>query len=307
MTKEVEIICHSKHSQYQTEVATVTFLAFPYRCIQELATHRTIHPSAIAGEEWQLVDTDYEAETQLVSINPFTENISRNSESSRAVPTPMLIERIMSDPYIPQWRKAQKGMQGGEQLCPGDRKKLRDSWLKHRDDCVALAEAFYLMGVCKQDISALLLPFMRVDIIATGSGMAWQNFIRLRAHQDAHPDFADYAYELEYLLQRSKPQILEPGEWHVPYGKEVTHKLFDTQAILKYSALKCARFSYKGALSKIELSVRDIVAKADKLLTDGHLSPFEHQAKAVEYHSRHNYRTLEMGWFNQRTLTEYPV
>lgn len=304
MTKKVEIICHSKHALYGNDVATVTFLGFPYRCIQELATHRTNHPSAIANsaDSFDIARSD----DQLVSINPFTDKISRNSESSRAVPTPMLIERVMSDPYIPQWRSAQKGMQGGEQLPIGDRKALRDSWLRHRDNCVALAEAYYQMGVCKQDISALLLPFMRVDIIATGSGKAWSNFIKLRAHQDAHPDFANYAYDLADLLLTSKPQILEPGEWHIPYGKEVSNKLFDTQDLLKYSALKCARFSYKGTLSKIELNKNEIVIKANKLITDGHMSPFEHQVKAVECQPRDNYRTLEWGWFNQRTLIEYP-
>jgi hypothetical protein len=304
MTKKVEIICHSKHLMYETEIATVTFLGFPYRCIQELATHRTNHPSAIANTSDSF---DTTSDDQLVSINPFTENISRNSESSRAVPTPMLIERIMSDPYIPQWRKAQKGMQGGDQLSPSDRKELRDSWLKHRDNCVALAEAYYQMGVCKQDISALLLPFMRVDIIATGSGKAWQNFIKLRAHQDAHPDFANYAYELADLLQSSKPEILEPGEWHVPYGKEVLGTLGTTQSILAYSTIKCARFSYKGALSNVKLDLPEIHAKARKMFVDGHMSPFEHQVKCVLHQPYYDYKTLQKGWRNQRTLTEYPV
>lgn len=294
---------------YGTEVITVTFNDFPYRCIQELATHRTIHPMAntdASTSEPSCAVADESIDHSLVSINPFTEDISRNSESSRAVPTPQLIERVMSNPYIPQWRSAQKGMQGGELLNISARKALRESWLDHRDDCVALAQAYYDIGLCKQDISALLLPFMRIDIIATGSGKAWENFIKLRADQAAHPDFASYAYELSDLLRSSKPDIIEPGEWHIPYGKEVIDDLTDIQSILNYSTIKCARFSYKGALAKIDLDKTDIVAKAKKLSDDGHLSPFEHQAKAVEYDSRHNYRTLEMGWFNQRTLIEYP-
>lgn len=297
MTKKVEVVCHSKHSMYGTEVATVTFSDFPYRCIQELATHRTNHPMAIASND---------SSDQLVSINPFTEDISRNSESSRAVPTPQLLERVMTNPYIPQWRAAQKGMQGGDQLNIRDRKALNKSWLEHRDNCVKLAEAYYQMGVCKQDISALLLPFMRIDIIATGSGKAWQNFIKLRAEQSAHPDFAAYAYELADLLQSSTPELLEPGEWHIPYGKEVINKIYFTQDILDYSVIRCARFSYKGALAKIDLGKTDINAKAKKLRDDGHMSPFEHQVKCVAHDTfiHRDYKTLEKGWINQRTVIE---
>lgn len=302
MTKKVEIICHSKHAQYGTAVFTVAFYGFPYRCIQEIATHRTIHPSAVAGGEWG--DTDYtQPEPVLASVNPFTEDVSRNSESSRAVPIPQLIERVANEPYVPQWRSAQKGMQGGDLLDADTRRSLRDSWLAHRDNCVRLAQTYYNMGVCKQDISALLLPFMRVDIIATGSGKAWQNFIALRAHQDAHPDFANYAYELADQIRFSKPQILESGEWHIPYGKEaLDKKITITTNILDYSVIKCARFSYKGALSQINLDKTDLYTKARKLQSDGHLSPFEHQVKCVLHHPYYDYKTLQKGWLNQRTL-----
>lgn len=295
MTKKVEIISHSKHSIYGTEVVTVTFSDFPYRCIQELATHRTNHPMAIASNDFS---------DQLVSINPFTKDISRNSESSRAVPTSQLIERVMSNPYIPQWRSAQRGMQGGDMLSRCNRKSLNKSWLEHRDNCVKLAQAYSQIGVCKQDVSALLLPFMRIDIIATGSGKAWQNFIKLRADQAAHPDFAAYAYELADLLQVSNPDILEPGEWHVPYVKEAIKTLSTPQDLLDYSVIKCARFSYKGALAKIELSKADLNAKVKKLRDDGHRSPFEHQVMCVEHFPSHDYKTLQKGWFNQRTLIE---
>jgi len=286
---------------YGTEVLTVAFYGFPYRCIQEIATHRTIHPSAVDGGEWE----DSQPEPVVASVNPFTENISRNSESSRAVPIPQLIERVINDPYVPQWRSAQKGMQGGDLLDFYTRRSLIDSWLTHRDNCVRLAQDYYDMGVCKQDISAILLPFMRIDIIATGSGKAWQNFIKLRAHQDAHPDFANYAYELADLIQISKPEILDPGEWHIPYGKEaLDKKLSTTKSILDYSTIKCARFSYQGALAKIDLDKTDIAAKAKKLYSDGHMSPFEHQVKCVLHQPYYNYKTLQKGWRNQRTILD---
>ena len=94
----------------------------------------------------------------------------------------------------------------------------------------------------------------------------------------------------------SKPQLLKPGEYHLPYLKEDDFKEnLETQ--LKVSVARCARVSYlthngERALDKdIELYTR--------LLESGHMSPFEHQATPKEIGDR-SYSGNLKGWVQFR-------
>lgn len=103
----------------------------------------------------------------------------------------------------------------------------------------------------------------------------------------------------------SKPKLLNPGEWHIPFGdkinddeilqnlakKEEIEHLETAYDIYQYYAVKiaiarCARLSYMTFDGEIDYK-KDI-ALHDQLLAAHHMSPFEHCARAMtdlEYYS----------------------
>lgn len=99
-------------------------------------------------------------------------------------------------------------------------------------------------------------------------------------------------------MNESNPKELEPGEWHIPFGNFIhipeflafvcdqhnkeevfsfSKETVETQ--IEISTARCARLSYNTFDGEIDYN-KDIELH-DKLLGNGHLSPFEHCAKAM--------------------------
>ncbi|MCK5709015.1 MAG: hypothetical protein KAI07_00630, partial [Deltaproteobacteria bacterium] len=112
----------------------------------------------------------------------------------------------------------------------------------------------------------------------------------LRCHNDAQPEIQTLATMMELALDQNIPQELRPGEWHLPFItwkdwakaawglKTLSNEV--TQAVLKTSVARCARISYLNHNGKVN-SIQQDIAFTDKLWRDGHLSPFEHQGRAL--------------------------
>lgn len=105
-------------------------------------------------------------------------------------------------------------------------------------------------------------------------------------------------------INESTPKELQGGEWHIPFGDNIDENLlnsyddFDNQKI-KISTARCARLSYMTFEGKIDYE-KDI-ALHDQLLTNGHMSPFEHCARVMsdeEYYSfvRGEFPTTKDEW-----------
>lgn len=84
----------------------------------------------------------------------------------------------------------------------------------------------------------------------------------------------------------STPRKLKPGEWHIPFGdkiliswKEGSNLESNTKEAIKIATARCARLSYMTFDGEIDYE-KDI-ALHDRLLADGHMSPFEHCARAM--------------------------
>ena len=103
-------------------------------------------------------------------------------------------------------------------------------------------------------------------------------------------------------MNESTPKRLNPGEWHIPFGDKMNeisiltivdnYNISDMQndliekAKIKIATARCARLSYMTFDGEIDYE-KDI-ALHDRLLADGHMSPFEHCARAMtdyEYES----------------------
>ncbi len=211
---------------------------------------------------------------------------SRNSASSRAIPVEKMIERVMTDPFVPiYWGKNQKGMQADIELTPSEINRATTAWLRARDKAVDSAQELLDIGVHKQITNRLLEPFMWQTVICTAT--EWRNFFELRANRHAQPEISKVAYMMKSLVEAvihdeygaSRPQEIGMGGWHLPLVPDYEQLVADEYSledIAKISCARCARVSYLT-----HEGVRDVSADADlysKLKASGHMSPLEHAA-----------------------------
>jgi thymidylate synthase ThyX len=208
---------------------------------------------------------------------------SRCSASSRAIPIEKMIERAMTDPYVPKrWLANQRGMQGGEELCLSAQAAARTQWLIARDRAVEQATELKYLGIHKQWANRLLEPFLWHTAII--SSTEWDNFYFQRIHPDAHPDMFETALAMGVAMRDSTPkQLYCDNEWHLPFIDKTD---FDAHPEFrrdyewkKVSVGRCARISYLN-----HNGVRDVaedIALHDRMMEHGHMSPYEHVARPM--------------------------
>lgn len=210
--------------------------------------------------------------------------LSRNSASSRAIPVQRTVKQIQEHPFIPAyWGKNQKGMQAFDLLPEEDAQVAEKIWLEAVENALTASKKLGQLGVHKQITNRLLEPFAWQTAII--SATEWDNFLNLRAHKDAQPEFQELARGIKYALKMNHPAFLKPGEWHLPligpeFGDEEDIETWDEETKILVSIGRCARVSYKT-----HLGVRDPIADkalALRLIRSGHLSPTEHVATPME-------------------------
>jgi thymidylate synthase ThyX len=218
---------------------------------------------------------------------------SRNASSTRAIPTRKIIEAVKENPFIPTWwGKNEPGMKAREELDDTIADQFRNvdgkmvpltrraaakhDWLVARDSAVAHAERLVELGLHKQIAGRVLEPFSHITVIVTGT--EFENFFALRAHEDAQPEIQELARIALDLYNINDPRRLKEGEWHIPFGDKMPEGA-DLSLQLTISTARCARLSYltfDGAMN-----VEKDIEIHDDLSTNGHWSPFEHQAQAL--------------------------
>jgi thymidylate synthase ThyX len=208
---------------------------------------------------------------------------SRNSASSRAIPTRKMIARVQSDPAYPiSWPHEKPGMSGGVELDPDSTYNARLIWDNARQHALTAAARINDMGAHKSVINRLLEPFMWHTVIVTGDKEAYQNFFIQRCTQYAQPEIRAAANAMFNQFVASVPQSLDYGEWHMPLLQPDELDFYgdlgeDMDEQRKHvSAARCARVSYLS-----HDGVRDVkkdLELYDKLVTaePPHWSPLEH-------------------------------
>jgi hypothetical protein len=205
--------------------------------------------------------------------------LSRNSASSRAIPTEKQIERVLNAPYIPTFNGRVKGMGVGEELTPGEQLKARNRWLDARD--AAVQAALGLLEVDKSRANRLLEPFLWHTCIV--SATEWDNFFGLRDHEAAQPEFRALARKMRKAMEGSAPMYLHPGMWHLPMvsakERQQFKSGFEGSLLPSVSAGRCARVSYDTHWKdEAPLESRE---RWERLAKSGHWSPAEHPAMCV--------------------------
>lgn len=249
--------------------------------------------------------------------------LSRNSASSRAIPFAKMVKMVEENPFVPiKWMKEHTGMQGtdyftdeeidgfyyNDGLEKVDYKiktidKLKEIWLGARTDAIRGAKRLSELGLTKQVCNRPLESFMWHTVICTGS--EWENFFALRAHPDAEIHIQLLAEKMLEAYNTSTPKVLIPGQWHIPFGDTFDEErlkplmpeiqpasltwYFEHLELLKVriATARCARISYLTFEGKDDYEAD--IKLHDRLLKSGHMSPFEHCAKAMDYDEYHTY------------------
>lgn len=222
---------------------------------------------------------------------------SRNSASSRAVPTSKLIERTQSDPALPlEWGRNKAGMSASDVLDGKASEEAKRVWLAARDDAVAHARRLLELNVHKQELNRILEPFLWHTVIVTAT--EWENFFELRCAPNAQPEIRAAALLMREAIDRSTPQAIDYGQWHTPL-LQPDEAVLEVETRRRISAARCARISYLTHEGKREIE-KDLELY-ERLKSDRHLSPFEHVATPAEDAGFHaNFR----GWLQMRSEIE---
>ena len=244
--------------------------------------------------------------------------LSKNSFSSRAVPFPKMVQQLTGEPI--RFGANQAGMQdkGDDFDAPvwisGQSYTPQEAWRMAKDNAVYFAQAFYEAGYHKQVYNRLLESWQMMKTVL--SGTETDNFFWLRNHGAADPTLEELARCMNEAKEQSVPDLLRPGEWHLPYIK-VGHTginstrvyaldeeymakgiYMDVDDAIKVSCARCAAVSYRNEGYDLEksLQVYENLVGGDRK----HASAFEHCAtpiKATEgaYLNSYDPRTWEEG------------
>lgn len=208
--------------------------------------------------------------------------LSRNAASSRAIPLKKMIASVLSEPAMPvYWGAEQKGMQSGEELDEPTRISAIKVW---NDACRSACEYAQKLGelnVHKSIANRVIEPFAHMVTLITATDIF--NFFNLRAHVEAQPEFQELAYMMYEAYMANTPEEKKAGEWHLPYADQYVTGL-DLEQLKKISTARAARTSVKNQDGDIKFE--DDFKLHDRLLGNGHWSPFEHPAQAMEGSNR---------------------
>lgn len=242
---KVTILADSVNAVTRDRITTFLLEGFPKWLVAELNTHRVL---------------------------------SRNSSSSRAIPSRKIYRQVTFSPFSPvYWGKNKKGMTAREELTGW---RLRVAKALHRVASAAPIICSFLasrIGLHKQITNRWLEPWMKTSVVITAT--QWENFYRLRVHPDAQPELQFFALEMLKAQAKNTPVELQSGEWHIPYQDEFTDSL-NLENQLKVCTARLARLSYLNFYGTN--SLEEDIKLHDDLLKDGHMSPFEHCARAAD-------------------------
>lgn len=203
---------------------------------------------------------------------------SRNSASSRAIPSKKLRASIAASPFIPHyWGLNQAGMQASKEASPEQIAEGEQVIREMLEFCLKGTEKLEKIGFHKQLANRYIEPWMWITVIL--STTSFEHFRRLRNHHMAEPHFQKLARMMCDVYDGSMPKLLNNGDWHLPLTGFPGDEGLTLRDRIQLSAARCARVSYLT-----HEGLRDVGADYDlhnKLATDGHWSPFEHVAQAM--------------------------
>lgn len=244
--------------------------------------------------------------------------LSRSWASSRAIPSDRFLAAIETGGFVPsEFGVNRRGMQATETFSGEALIRIRAIWREALLSAVSFARELARERVHKQTANRIAEPYAYVPGVLTGTD--WENFLALRAHSDAQPEFQELAEQIRDLLRRNElaaalaethaaasARDVAELEWHRPYveNDEIPEIVAFTSDHLPEERLALVSSARAGRVSTRNHGTgkRDIGADLD-LAADfrrkGHMGPFEHAATPFEADSR------ELVAFIQGSIAEF--
>lgn len=238
--------------------------------------------------------------------------LSRNSASSRAIPVKKAIKAVEEDPFVPdQFGRNKPGMTWDpEDVLPSTEEgSAYKAWMDAMKEAIFAAKRLEGLEVHKALANRVLEPYKWHTAII--SGTEWSNFFALRTDKEAQEEFRTIALMMQEVMEASTPLELGWGNWHLPlvsYSEMWERAKLPTDCTgpvhidwdfwKKIAVGRCARVSTLTHDGQRDLE-KDLDLH-DRLLTNGHLSPFEHIATpAPNAHDEKFYGNFK-GWVQYR-------
>lgn len=216
--------------------------------------------------------------------------LSKNAASSRAIPVEKVIAMVRDNPSMPiHWGKNQPGMQASVELEGEELELAKELWLLGAQTSADISQAMTDIGVHKQVANRITETFQWMKTVMTGT--EWANFFWLRNHPHAQPEFRELARKMYEIYEQSVPNVLLPGDWHLPYYDGGAKYSLEEAKMISMSC--CAQVSYRVLDDTMEKAQRVV----DRLNLSGqndepvHASPSEHQATPMKQEFIH--KTIE--------------
>lgn len=119
-------------------------------------------------------------------------------------------------------------------------------------------------------------------------------------------------------MNESTPKQLQPGEWHIPFGDNIDIDWCNDKMqfrngtiedlMVEIATARCARISYETLGDDPKIDYEADIRLHDMLLESGHMSPFEHCARAMSDEEFEYYKSFSNAKFNEDgTLIEDSV
>lgn len=236
---------------------------------------------AIQSIEYVGEETVYDLEVTSSEHNFFANRIcvhncmSKNTASSRAIPAKKIRANIMEHMFYPvYWGANKSGMSADQQLTGWRLNLAKALWGTAGYFNVGVHWCLEKLGLHKQTCNRILEPWTNVYTVITSS--EWDNFLKLRYSKFAQPEMIMLAKAIHDAIKASTPRKLGPSDYHLPYITQQEAETRSAVDCIKTSVARCCRVSYRSNDSD-QLSDFDKDVKLfDKLLSDHHMSPFEH-------------------------------
>jgi thymidylate synthase ThyX len=245
---------------------------------------------------------------------------SRNSASSRAIPSEKIRQRVNDDMAYPlSWGRNERGMQSSKALDLAEETVAKQLWYETGDESLRINSLLDDLGLHKQVANRILEPYMWHTAIITAT--EWDNFFHQRCHPDAQPEMKALADAMQLAYYTNEAIVkLSYGSWHLPYintedfqdvgaryadDEMDAHdtRSFITAILRKVSVARCARVSYLTQNGKRDIE-KDIEL-FERLTQGGHWSPFEHIAMPLKLGHLHEGKSIAEWSGNFRGWKQY--
>jgi hypothetical protein len=223
--------------------------------------------------------------------------ICRNAASSRAIPFEKMQLQLTAKPV--RFGKANKGMidAGPHAALIKGMYTPEEWWEMAKNSASEFAKGYYEAGYAKQIFNRPTEAYQVIKGVM--SATEWQNWYWLRNHSDADPTLEDAANAMYRAHEQSVPQLLQPGEWHLPYveemrddagkqmffvadteGQEGDLIILNTEEAIKVSSARTGAVSFRA----VDYGLEQCLRVYDKLVGDDrkHASAMQHQATPMK-------------------------